>query len=69
MSTAHTWDLLTLNPHNKTLSRRTLENKGGTLLLTALSLSPQVVGVSAVTGSGLDELFVQVEDAAEEYER
>lgn len=29
----------------------------------------QVVGVSAVTGSGLDELFVQVEDAAEEYER
>lgn len=29
----------------------------------------QVVGVSAVTGSGLDELFVQVQDAAEEYER
>ncbi|XP_068169396.1 GPN-loop GTPase 1 [Antennarius striatus] len=29
----------------------------------------RVVGVSAVTGSGLDELFVQVEDAAEEYER
>lgn len=29
----------------------------------------QVVGVSAVTGSGLDELFAQVEDAADEYER
>uniref|UniRef100_G3Q0C4 GPN-loop GTPase n=2 Tax=Gasterosteus aculeatus aculeatus TaxID=481459 RepID=G3Q0C4_GASAC len=29
----------------------------------------RVVGVSAVTGSGLDELFVQVEDAADEYER
>lgn len=28
----------------------------------------QVVGVSAVTGSGLDELFVQVADAAKEYE-
>jgi len=30
---------------------------------------PQVVGVSSVSGSGLDELFVQVEDAAQEYER
>lgn len=29
----------------------------------------QVVGVSAVTGSGLDQLFRQVEDAAVEYER
>lgn len=29
----------------------------------------QVVGVSAVTGSGLNELFVQVDDAAKEYER
>ncbi|XP_016133666.1 GPN-loop GTPase 1 [Sinocyclocheilus grahami] len=28
----------------------------------------KVVGVSAVTGSGLDELFVQVADAAKEYE-
>lgn len=35
----------------------------------AISLHLQVVGVSAVTGSGLDELFVQVEDAAKEYER
>lgn len=34
-----------------------------------MSLRPQVVGVSAVTGSGLDELFAQVEGAAEEYER
>lgn len=41
----------------------------GELLLTVLSLCLQVVGVSAVTGSGLDELFVQVEDAADEYER
>ncbi|TNN33057.1 GPN-loop GTPase 1 [Liparis tanakae] len=29
----------------------------------------RVVGVSSVSGSGLDELFVQVEDAAQEYER
>lgn len=29
----------------------------------------RVVGVSAMTGSGLDELFVQVEDAAKEYDR
>ena len=29
----------------------------------------QVVGVSAVLGTGLDELFVQVTSAAEEYER
>lgn len=33
------------------------------------SILLQVVGVSAVTGSGLDELFRQVEDAALEYER
>lgn len=31
--------------------------------------SLRVVGVSAVLGTGLDELFVQVTSAAEEYER
>lgn len=40
-----------------------------TSVLMVFCLCLQVVGVSAVTGSGLDELFVQVEDAAEEYER
>ncbi|KAF7660950.1 hypothetical protein LDENG_00272320 [Lucifuga dentata] len=39
------------------------------LVLDEFYSSLRVVGVSAVTGSGLDELFVQVEDAANEYER
>uniref|UniRef100_A0A672PEN9 GPN-loop GTPase n=1 Tax=Sinocyclocheilus grahami TaxID=75366 RepID=A0A672PEN9_SINGR len=39
------------------------------IILSKLSCSfLMVVGVSAVTGSGLDELFVQVADAAKEYE-
>ncbi|XP_016119500.1 GPN-loop GTPase 1-like, partial [Sinocyclocheilus grahami] len=42
----------------------------GTIITEALASSFPcvVVGVSAVTGSGLDELFVQVADAAKEYE-
>uniref|UniRef100_A0A673BZV9 GPN-loop GTPase n=1 Tax=Sphaeramia orbicularis TaxID=375764 RepID=A0A673BZV9_9TELE len=39
------------------------------LVLDEFYTSLRVVGVSAVTGSGLDELFVQVEDAAKEYDR
>uniref|UniRef100_A0A4W6CRW2 GPN-loop GTPase n=1 Tax=Lates calcarifer TaxID=8187 RepID=A0A4W6CRW2_LATCA len=39
------------------------------LVLDEFYTNLRVVGVSAVTGSGLDELFVQVEDAATEYER
>ncbi|XP_047436749.1 GPN-loop GTPase 1 [Mugil cephalus] len=39
-----------------------------TMSLLDIYTSLRVVGVSAVTGSGLDELFVQVEDAAKEYE-
>ncbi|XP_068616977.1 GPN-loop GTPase 1 [Brachionichthys hirsutus] len=39
------------------------------LVLDEFYTDLRVVGVSAVTGSGLDELFVQVEDAAAEYER
>ncbi|XP_040915803.1 GPN-loop GTPase 1 [Toxotes jaculatrix] len=39
------------------------------LVLDEFYTNLRVVGVSAVTGTGLDELFVQVEDAAEEYER
>uniref|UniRef100_A0A8D0D6L0 GPN-loop GTPase n=1 Tax=Sander lucioperca TaxID=283035 RepID=A0A8D0D6L0_SANLU len=39
------------------------------LVLDEFYTNLRVVGVSAVTGSGLDELFVQVEDAADEYER
>uniref|UniRef100_A0A3Q1G0S0 GPN-loop GTPase n=1 Tax=Acanthochromis polyacanthus TaxID=80966 RepID=A0A3Q1G0S0_9TELE len=39
------------------------------LVLDEFYTSLRVVGVSAVTGSGLDQLFAQVEDAAEEYER
>ncbi|XP_075870683.1 GPN-loop GTPase 1 [Nelusetta ayraudi] len=39
------------------------------LVLDEFYASLRVVGVSAVTGSGLDELFTQVEDAADEYER
>ncbi|CAK6982242.1 GPN-loop GTPase 1 [Scomber scombrus] len=39
------------------------------LVLDEFYTNLRVVGVSAVTGSGLDELFVQVGDAAEEYER
>ncbi|KAA8578057.1 hypothetical protein FQN60_007121 [Etheostoma spectabile] len=38
------------------------------LVLDEFYTNLRVVGVSAVTGSGLDELFVQVEDAADEYE-
>ncbi|KAM6950522.1 GPN-loop GTPase 1 isoform 1-T2 [Lycodopsis pacificus] len=39
------------------------------LVLDEFYTNLRVVGVSAVTGSGLDELFVQVEDAVVEYER
>ncbi|XP_074522114.1 GPN-loop GTPase 1 [Halichoeres trimaculatus] len=39
------------------------------LVLDEFYTNLRVVGVSAVTGSGLGELFVQVEDAAQEYER
>lgn len=39
------------------------------LVLDEFYTNLRVVGVSAVTGSGLDQLFVQVEDAAQEYER
>ncbi|XP_067310762.1 GPN-loop GTPase 1 [Pseudorasbora parva] len=38
------------------------------LVLDEFYTNLRVVGVSAVTGSGLDELFVQVADAAKEYE-
>ncbi|XP_017500713.1 GPN-loop GTPase 1 isoform X3 [Manis javanica] len=39
------------------------------LVLDEFYSSLRVVGVSAVLGTGLDELFVQVTSAAEEYER
>ncbi|CAN9506555.1 unnamed protein product [Ophioblennius macclurei] len=39
------------------------------LVLDEFYANLRVVGVSAVTGSGLDELLVQVEDAAAEYDR
>ncbi|AWP01116.1 putative GPN-loop GTPase 1 [Scophthalmus maximus] len=39
------------------------------LVLDEFYTDLRVVGVSAVTGRGLDELFVQVEDAADEYDR
>ncbi|XP_031694965.1 GPN-loop GTPase 1 [Anarrhichthys ocellatus] len=39
------------------------------LVLDEFYTNLRVVGVSAVTGGGLDELFVQVEDAVVEYER
>ncbi|EPY77414.1 GPN-loop GTPase 1 [Camelus ferus] len=39
------------------------------LVLDEFYSSLRVVGVSAVLGTGLDELFVQVASAAEEYER
>ena len=32
-------------------------------------VSPQAVGVSAVTGQGVDEFFAAVGEAAEEFER
>ncbi|CAL8352892.1 unnamed protein product [Merluccius merluccius] len=39
------------------------------LVLDEFYTNLRVVGVSAVTGRGLDELFVQVAEAAQEYER
>ncbi|XP_060923566.1 GPN-loop GTPase 1 [Limanda limanda] len=39
------------------------------LVLDEFYSNLRVVGVSAVAGTGLDELFVQVEDAAKEYDR
>ncbi|KAM9408113.1 GPN-loop GTPase 1 [Pholidichthys leucotaenia] len=39
------------------------------LVLDEFYANLRVVGLSAVTGSGLDELFVQLDEAAKEYER
>uniref|UniRef100_A0A672SE84 GPN-loop GTPase n=1 Tax=Sinocyclocheilus grahami TaxID=75366 RepID=A0A672SE84_SINGR len=45
-----------------------LRKRSMSLVLDEFYTNLRVVGVSAVTGSGLDELFVQVADAAKEYE-
>lgn len=57
------WDALTLFQFTKTVQ----VHRPASDWLPCRIL--KVVGVSAVTGSGLDKLFEQVEDAADEYER